>query len=148
MSEQRVAAEDRQRWKATFDDLAARFDDYFAELLVRPGWWPGFESATGQALSRLREIGLASEAVLDDAWLRAAYRALQRWQAFRGARGGVPEGLFRQVVRRLGPPLRMIESSTIEEVGEDEIGQLFELFTALAPLKPTRAKWVVTSKTL
>jgi hypothetical protein len=131
-----------------FDDLAARFDEHFSRVLADADWWPSARSKTGQALARVRELGAASRAVTDDAWLSAAYGALRRWQAFRGVRGGVPEARFRSVVAGLGDIVAPVESWTISNISGDGIARLYELFVAVAPIKPTMAKWVVTSKTL
>jgi hypothetical protein len=131
-----------------FDDLAARFDEHFSRVLADADWWPSARSKTGQALARVRELGAASRAVTDEAWLVAAYGALRRWQAFRGVRGGVPEARFRSVVAGLEDIVAPVESWTISNISRDGIARLYELFVAVAPIKPTMTKWVVTSKTL
>jgi hypothetical protein len=138
--------EDRRR--RDIEDLAVHFDEYFRRLLTDAGWWPSAASKTGHALARVRELGAASHAVTDDTWLTTAYGALRRWQAFRGVRGGVPEARFRAVVEGLEHLVAPVESSSISNVTKEGIAQLYELFDALAPIKPTRSKWVVTSKTL
>jgi hypothetical protein len=136
------------RRRRDFDELAARFDEHLSRLLAEPAWWPSPASKTGQALARVRTLGAASRAVDDEAWLSAAYGALQRWQAFRGVRGGIPEGRFREGMEGLGALVVPVESWTISTIPREGIAQLFDLFAAVAPIKPTRSKWVVTSKTL
>ena len=139
--------DEEDRRHGDIEDLAVRFDEYFGRLLTDAGWWPSAASTTGRALARVREIG-AARAVTDDTWLTTAYGALRRWQAFRGVRGGVPEARFRAVVEGLGELVAPVETSTISSVTGEGIGQLYALFEALAPVKPTSSKWVVTSKTL
>ena len=138
--------EDRRR--RDFDDLTRRFDDHFARLLAHADWWPGAASKTGQALARVRELGAASRAVTDEAWLSAAYGSLQRWQAFRGVRGGVPEAQFRAVVGGLEDLVASVEPWTISNVTGDGTARLYELFVAVAQIKPSASKWVASSKTL
>ena len=137
-----------ERRRRDFEDLATHFDEHFSRLLAAPDWWPGPASKTGQALARVRTLGAASRAVDDEAWLSAAYGALLRWQAFRGVRGGIPEDRFRAGMEGLGDLVAPVESRTISTIPRAGIAQLFDLFAAVAPLKPTRSKWVVASKTL
>ena len=138
----------REHWAASFADLGARFDEYFAPMAGRRGWWPDPERGTGPALARARSLADPRRAVDDDAWLSETYAALRKWQAFRGPAGGVSEQRFRRSIARTEPHLPRLRGVRIDEIEPSELPRLFELFRSLEDLKPSRAKWVSISKTL
>ena len=138
----------REHWAEAFADLGARFDEYFAPMAGRRGWWPDPERGTGPALARARSLADPRRAVDDDAWLSETYAALRKWQAFRGPAGGVSERRFRRSIARTEPHLPRLRGVRIDEIEPSELPRLFELFRSLEDLKPSRAKWVSISKTL
>lgn len=108
-------------------------------------WTPGGLAAEAFEI-RWREG--AAGAVADERFRELAFRALRGpWRAFRGAR--VSRDDFDGALDRVSPLLSHLEPVTIADYDADEhLPPLLDAFRAVSDVKPTRAKWVASSKTL
>lgn len=112
---------------------------------VPPDWWP--RGLTEEALAIRWKRGAAA-AARDERFVDASYRVLRGpWRAFRGAR--VTREGYEAALRRAEPHLAALGDVTIADLElERHLEPLVALFRAVEDVKPTRAKWVATSKTL
>ena len=120
------------------------FSASWSAMIASPNWWP---AAPQVECARLRrEASGISAALSSPAYVEALGSSLRRWGAFRGAR-------FEQ--ERLSGSLKSVslllarwEAVSILTLRVEDVHDLFELFDAVRDIKPTRRKWVATSKTL
>lgn len=108
-------------------------------------WWPG--GPAREALDLRWKLGAAG-AARHDGFRDATFRSLRgSWRAFRGAR--IPREAYDRVLRRAVPLLDPLEDVTIADFRAGaHLDALLPVFRVVSELKPTRAKWVSTSKTL
>ena len=124
--------------------VAEGFKRSWSLMLDSPEWWPADPQVECARLRR--EAGSGAVALSSNEYVEALGRSLRKWRAFRGARFD-PERVS-ATLRSVAPLLRRWEGASILTIRTEEIEDLFGLFEAVRDIKPTRRKWVVTSKTL
>ena len=72
--------------------------------------------------------------------------SLRKWRAFRGAR--FDDGRFRKSLLAVAPMLPRWRGLSVLAIQPEDGQGLFELFDAVREVKPTKRKWVATSKLL
>jgi hypothetical protein len=94
----------------------------------------------------LREAGSRAEATASADFVSALGGSLRKWRAFRG----VPFDAERVkgALRAVAPLLDRWEDVSILTLRSNDVEDLFRLFDAVREVKPTRRKWVATSKML
>jgi hypothetical protein len=124
--------------------VAEAFDRSWSAMLASPGWWPAAPQA---ACARLRrEAGDPIRIVNSLEFVAPLGQSLRQWRAFRGAR--FDQGLLRDSLQAVARLLPRWERETVLTLRTKRRGELFELFNAVGAVKPTKRKWVATSKLL
>lgn len=124
--------------------VAEGFTRSWSLMLDSPDWWPADRQVECARLRR--EAGSGAVALSSNEYVEALGSSLRKWRAFRGARFD-PDRVS-ATLRSVAPLLRRWEGASILTIRAEEIEDLFRLFEAVRGIKPTRRKWVVTSKTL
>jgi hypothetical protein len=124
--------------------VAGKFSGSWSLMLGSPGWWPARPQVECARL--LREADRRADATASAEFVSALGSSLRKWRAFRG----VPfDGdRLKASLRAVAPLLDRWEDVSILTLRSDDIEDLFRLFDAVREVKPTRRKWVATSKML
>jgi hypothetical protein len=124
--------------------VARAFPQSWSAITNSGAWWP---AAPQVACARLRrEADDAVTAVTSQDFRSQLGLSLRKWRAFRGAR--FDEGRLRQSLETVAPMLSRYQGVSLLALTPEAGEGLFELFAAVSEVKPTRRKWVVTSKLL
>lgn len=136
--------------EARCDSVIGRFEEYVQPALNRQDWRATRDSWHGQAMEMRWREARPSQLLNNDEFTESAFRALRRWQAFRGSKERVTLPHFRSVLRQVDPVQldRFADLSIVDFDLEKDGPGLLRLFLQCAPVKPTKRKWVAVSKTL
>jgi hypothetical protein len=141
--------------KASLDarcgEVIAGFDTHVQARMTKKDWLPTESSAHGQAMTlRWDANSSPSQLLRDESFTDFAFSGLRRWQAFRGARGGVSLQRFREVLAGIdGRTLDQMAATNIVSLHLEVNGNLLlSIFRELEDVKPTKRKWVAASKVL
>jgi hypothetical protein len=137
--------------EAKCEEVIAGFDTRVQSRMTRKDWLPTESSPHGQAMTlRWDANSSPSQLLRDESFTDFAFSGLKKWQAFRGARGGVSMERFREVLAGIdGRTLDQMAATNIVSLHLEVDGDLLlSIFRELQDVKPTKRKWVAASKVL
>jgi len=124
--------------------VAGEFAASWAAIAGDRGWWPDRRQVELDRI--LRDAGSIGAAVARDDYVRLLHRSLNSWKAFRGA--SIGDDRLAGVLRDAAPTLDRLRGTNIASLRISGVPGMFEAFDALRDLRPSKRKWVATSKTL
>ena len=138
------AGRDGQGRAARIAAVAGEFESSWAAIAAQEGWWPDLRQI--ELERALADAGSIAAAVERDDFVRLLHRSLNSWKALRGA--AVTDQHLASVLREAAPTLDRLRGRNIVTLRFSAVPHVFEAFDAVRNLRPSRRKWVATSKTL
>jgi hypothetical protein len=124
--------------------VARAFEQSWSSLLASRDWWPAGPQVECARL--IRESADAVGVVTSRDFVSQLGLSLRKWRAFRGAR--FDDWRLRKSLRAVAPMLPRWQGLSVLAIPPEAGEGLFELFDAVGEVKPTKRKWVATSKLL